>query len=565
MKFTIVVLIACLFVACHDKPKTAPGIQYATSPEMFNHAASIRLSQPDSAFYYFASITENSNDSLYIGAAYWYMASIQSNAGDHLGCQESALKGLRYLTRNDEWSRSVISSLYDELAKANARLKNFAAALEHHDLSIQNQDSESGKAIMINNKAVTYKMMEDYETAINLYNESLHLLQKNISNSSDSTEYARTLSNLAYVQWLADKSHRPLPDLFRALDIRLLLNDTWGATTSYNHLAGYYVKTRPDSALYYSRKMYQLASQNNNSDEKLQALKYLTALVPRDSSSEYFSRYVALNDSINEASAAASNKFALVRFQLEKSKAENKLLQQDNEVKSLQINQQRLSMLGIVIITLLVIVFAIWWQRKEKQRLRLEKENAVRESQLKISQKVHDVVANGLYRVMTQIEHNPSYDKETALDQLEQLYEQSRDLSYEPVPITGDVENRFTRLLSSFDSPEVLISIVGNTDEVWENVSEEAQQQLEHILQELMVNMKKHSRAENVLVRFDSRDGQLQVQYSDDGVGFPPKFKIGNGLQNTENRILELGGEFIFTNHSPSGVMVKIVIPKTTA
>ncbi|PIG95774.1 hypothetical protein CS542_10115 [Pedobacter sp. IW39] len=42
-------------------------------------------------------------------------------------------------------------------------------------------------------------------------------------------------------------------------------------------------------------------------------------------------------------------------------------------------------------------------------------------------------------------------------------------------------------------------------------VSAEAKYELEHVLQELMVNMSKHSKANNVAVRFEYKDNYLNV------------------------------------------------------
>nr|GFD55410.1 hypothetical protein [Tanacetum cinerariifolium] len=61
--------------------------------------------------------------------------------------------------------------------------------------------------------------------------------------------------------------------------------------------------------------------------------------------------------------------------------------------------------------------------------MELEAQNALRNSQLNTSKRVHDVVANGLYRVMTEIENQADMDRENVLDKIEALYEKSRDIS----------------------------------------------------------------------------------------------------------------------------------------
>lgn len=87
------------------------------------------------------------------------------------------------------------------------------------------------------------------------------------------------------------------------------------------------------------------------------------------------------------------------------------------------------------------------------------------------------------------------------------------------------------------------------------------QRELTYILQELMVNMKKHSAAANVVVKFEDMGNQIKIQYADDGIGLPSDFQYGNGLANTENRIASIGGKITFGNSTEQGLHILILIP----
>jgi signal transduction histidine kinase len=82
----------------------------------------------------------------------------------------------------------------------------------------------------------------------------------------------------------------------------------------------------------------------------------------------------------------------------------------------------------------------------------------------------------------------------------------------------------------------------------------------EQILQELMVNMKKHSAAQNVVLKFESLQDKILIHYTDDGLGLPSSFQYGNGLTNTENRIKRIGGNFTF-DETLKGLKIRISIP----
>src|SRR5690606_33576058 len=154
--------------------------------------------------------------------------------------------------------------------------------------------------------------------------------------------------------------------------------------------------------------------------------------------------------------------------------------------------------------------------------------------------------------------------RQSLLDEMETLYEQSRDISYDPIsPPPQDFSKEIAALLMSFSTRETGISIVGNTPEIWKGVQEKYRKELKHALQELMVNMKKHSRANNVVVKFELTPKGLNIHYTDDGRGLPAEFRFGNGLNNTENRIRNMGGLFTFNLPCETGLKIQLFIPIT--
>jgi len=107
---------------------------------------------------------------------------------------------------------------------------------------------------------------------------------------------------------------------------------------------------------------------------------------------------------------------------------------------------------------------------------------------LRTSKKIYDVLANGLYRVMTEIENNVEIDKEIILDKIEDLYEKSRDISYDEMPhAKQNFDDKITSLLTSFATSTTKVFIAGNTANLWNNVDATVKYEVEHVLQELMV------------------------------------------------------------------------------
>ena len=82
------------------------------------------------------------------------------------------------------------------------------------------------------------------------------------------------------------------------------------------------------------------------------------------------------------------------------------------------------------------------------------------------------------------------------------------------------------------------------------------------MLQELLVNMKKHSNCSLVMLIFKKNKNNLEINYSDNGAGAPIDELIkGKGLQNVRNRILDVKGNITFESEPNKGFKSSIVLP----
>lgn len=548
------ILLFMVLIGC-QQPEPVPA---PTSNSGFSTAMELLNSQPDSAFYYFNEVATQSTDSLEIASALNYMAIIQHNAGDYFGSIETLLAALGYLKEETEDKKPYYQAVYNLLGSNNLTLDNYIDAILYYQQTVELSTDPNFKNVARNNLAVAYQKQGDYAKAIEL----LTAIQKDTA--SNPSNQARIQSNLARTRWLQNNSYNPLPDFWAALHLRSKQKDQWGLNASYSHLADYYSSTRPDSALYYASNMYAVASGLNSVDDELEALQKLIPLAAPADAKRYVTEYMRLSDSLQTARNTARNQFALVRYEAAKTKAENlELLNANAEKELLLVRQQLIG--GALVLTLIgLIIFVMNRQRKKKEQLQLQFEQSLQEQQLKTSQKVHDVVANGLYRIMTTIEHKEKLDKDELLDNIEELYEKSRDISYEAPdkkPAAGSYHQSINDLLKGFASESTRVVIVGNEPDYWKYLDSNAKKNLEQILQELMVNMRKHSKASLVVVKLEKDHQALKIRYTDDGIGFPEASKFGNGLRNTENRILELNGRISFGQHQPTGLTIEIYLP----
>jgi signal transduction histidine kinase len=510
----------------------------------------------DSAYCYFNKITTTSKDSLQIAMSYNYMATIQSDAGDYFGSQETLVTSLRFLNAKKQNDVNCMASDYNDLGTNSLNLKNYNAAISFYDSAVNISKEKSFQLIILNNKAVAYQKKGAYVQAIATYKQIIPQVP------ARQTDYARALSNIARTKWLQNPGYNAVPELLKALQIRREENDLWGQNASYAHLADYYGRKRQDSAFFYAGRMYAVASRLQSPDDRLEALQKLITSGPSQAAKQYFAGYQQLSDSLQTARNAAKNQFALIRYDAEKNKADNLKLQKDNTEKRYEILRQGIFLYLTLFVLIGGAIAAFFWYRKRKQRLELEAQNAIRESQLKTSKTIHDVVANGLYRMMSEVENQEQLDRELLLDRIEVLYNRSRDISYEaPQGEEHNFPEKIAATLLSFATDQTKVVLAGNDEAFWLKTSPLVKHELEHVLQELMVNMKKHSSARNVVVRFEDRGSRHQIIYKDDGIGFSDASRRKNGLNNTGNRIKTIGGELIFDGKSGKGLQIDISFP----
>ena len=400
----------------------------------------------------------------------------------------------------------------------------------------------------LNNKAKTFQETKNYNEALKIYNKILE------GESKNKNEYSRALSNFAYTQWLQNPKNNYDFEFYKALNIRLKEKDLWGLNASYSHLADYYTQKKPDSALIYATKMYDVAKTLKSPDDQIEALQKLIILENPEKSKQYFLTYQKLNDSLQTARSKAKNQFALIRYETEKNKADFQKAQADNVKKQNQILKQYA---GLGILGLVLIGGGVWYRRRKKI-LQQEKELEVKKTELRYSKKVHDVVANGIHRVMTKLENQEHIDKETMLDDLEIVYEKSRDISYDHEK-NNDLPfgEKLTEMLKYYSSDDLQLVIIGNEEIQWDKLNKNIQAEVFYVLQELMTNMKKHSKATRVVIRMNRINEEITIRYTDNGVGCD-KLSPKNGIKNTGNRMESIGGTINFDAVSGEGFKAEL-------
>lgn len=502
------------------------------------------------AYVYFNALKDKSitaKDTLSTISHLRRIAIIQYQLGDYYGSETSVISALNYL-ENSEQNDSVYEpkvGLYNELGQIHTNLLNYETALKYFNSGLEIAKSKDNINIIQNNIALVYLEKEAYKLA----ERDFLIVYENSLTEDNLIQTSRALNNLAFVQ---SKLAKPgaLEKLQEALEIRIKTNDLSGIYSSYNNLSTYYKdKSTIDSATVYANKAYEVAKSINSASYIEDALSHILSL----STDSKVVEYKILKDSITTAKQVAENKYALIKFNyLKQEKIANVFRFQQEQEKQKKVIYQ-LSTLFVVLASILIMF--LLKARYKKQRLL-----SVYKTETRISKKVHDEVANDVYHLMTKLQSDTSSNDEFIVDELEDIYNKTRDISKENnvLNVMENYSELIQELLMGYSSGEVNV-ITKNLSQIdWSTLPEITKITLYRVLQELLTNMRKHSKANIVVVGFNQIKNKTHIKYTDNGVGC--ELSLKGGLQNTENRMESINGSINFETAINKGFKAVITV-----
>lgn len=521
----------------------------------------LNKNKSDSAFYYFNHAKEAyllDNNNVFIGKSLIDMAIIQANEGDYIGSEETAVEALRYIKKSQH--NASLSAVYNCLAISKTEQKDYDQAIIYYNLALKFSTNKISVINIKNNGAVVNIKAGNYDNAIKI----LTKLSNDPFLNNLPIQKARITDNLAYAKWLYNPNYKADKILYQALKMREKASDSIGQIANHYHLSEYYEKISFKKAIFHAIKMYDIASKLGNIDDQLAAMQKIILLdTPSTREKNYFNSYIRLNDEINLKRIKAKNQFALIRYEVERNKEENALLKADNAQKNYLLLKQKVMFGSVICLTILILILLIFWYQRRKAKFRQEKIEEVHRTKLKYSKKIHDEVANGIYFLMVQLENNSDAKPTKIIDELELLYHKSRDISHDEefkIDLKEEFSITLRNLIKPYGAKNTRIILIGNEPHIWENISNNKKEDIYYILKELMTNMKKHSKADIVTLKFKKEYSTISIEYSDNGVGLAGS-NGGNfkDLKNIKDRLDPTQGCYFIDKGKLTGYSIKII------
>jgi two-component system, sensor histidine kinase LadS len=194
----------------------------------------------------------------------------------------------------------------------------------------------------------------------------------------------------------------------------------------------------------------------------------------------------------------------------------------------------------------------------------------------RLSSEFHDsigqnllVIRNRVLLMLKQTQTNGQKEKldglaaitSETLDEIRAISQNLRPTTLDTIGLTASLNNMLERLKRS---TEIKINFVC-PQSIDESIDKELEINIYRILQELMNNVLKHSKAHQTTVTITQDVHQLLIQVEDDGVGFDTQTRAinstSNGFTSIKERVKILRGDITIVSEKQKGTVIDVTIP----
>ena len=366
--------------------------------------------------------------------------------------------------------------------------------------------------------------------------------------------------------------------------------------THYNNLAtiAYQLSEFKDAEKLFDQSFY--FSTKSKSAEKMRDYYQHRYLFNRKrnnlkETAKYQEKYITLRDSVFDIERAENFAELETKYQTEKKEKEllkSKSLALEAEAEIKKKNFQFI-LLFVFIIGIVLISYLIYRQQKFKHRqqaqefelksaiTQIETQNKLQEQRLNISRDLHDNIGSQLTFIISSVDNvkyafdidNPKLDdrltnissfaKETIVELRDTIWAMnSNEITFE------DLESRINNFIEKAKEAKDEIQFSFETDADLKDVKLNSIEgmNLYRTIQEAVNNAVKYADASTISIAVKRIKNQIKITIQDNGIGFDQDtIEKGNGLQNMQKRMEEIGGKFSLSS-SNDGTKITVLIYK---
>lgn len=512
------------------------------------------------------------------------LANIYEKNQQYKLAMTSFLDALRYFESvNDEKNSHVTKG---NIGLLLLKLKDYPKALNYISDVVEYQEGNNASAelcVSCLNLGNVYLQMNDTINALRLYNRSL----KNCNEVGDKKGVSSAYNNIASIKTEQKKSKEAIALYVKSQRAREELNsDIDKANFDLNIAEQYVLASRYDEAkqlllgtkiVFEKKKLYDKLQINYKS-----LIGVYAKLKQLDSVSFYIDKLVIVNNQLLEDSVLKHTAELETKYQTAKKE---KLLQQ----KEAEAKQKNIMLVGISFLAFFIalIGFLIYRQQKLKTAQqekefelksaisKIENQNKLQEQRLSISRDLHDNIGAQLTFIISsmdnikyafeitneKLDHKlsniSSFARETIVELRDTIWAMnSNEISFEDLEIR--INNYIEKAKEAKD--QISFSFAIDPDLKNQKLTSVQGMNIYRTIQEAVNNAIKYANASIISINAKKSNDLTKITIQDNGLGFDQAtIQKGNGLQNMQKRIEEIGGKFSIES-SNEGTKIEILL-----
>ncbi len=535
-----------------------------------------------------------------------------------LGNYDNAIKHLHKCLEYKKDAK-FISTVYNSFALIYYERDDYISALSYLKKSLEffeNKEDSKVKTVVIQNIGAISHFIKEYDEAIKYYNKAYYIAK--------SKGYHRitidVMINLGLVyqdKKMYDKAEEayketlPIAEKLGYLDKQVTLyNNLEESSKSQNKYKEAYLFFEKKVNIKDSIRELQKDKEINelevkfNTLQKEKEIEFLT-IENKNRNLELVNQKEAIrNLKLQQEIEEKENENKVLAFQntAEKALNENTLLKKNEELRKAELriqeaetNRQKgfknIILYSFLILMIPVIGLLITYYQKHKTQSELnKKKDEINEQKIssllkdqelmvikasikgqdqerkRIAQELHDSIGGNLAAIKLQLNNTENNDLTTINTQIDDTYEQVRSLSHNLIP-KKFTENNFCDVLEEYFNNIGKASSLHTSFIVYpraeiDYLKEDLKVETFKIIQELVTNVIKHSKASSIELQLNLVENDLSILFEDNGIGFKVEEKTdGIGYRNIKNRLQKISGTIHIDSRIKRGTIIDITAP----
>jgi two-component system sensor histidine kinase UhpB len=390
------------------------------------------------------------------------------------------------------------------------------------------------EARILHQSGLLYRRMGEMEKARTSFTQSMALSVQ----LGDSITYKRTKSELINLDFAEQKNKEIELQLLDGLNTLIRTGDRQQEAIEYHRMSEFYTQRKDfEKALYYLKK------------------------------------HESLTDSVEGNEVLVQLKELEEKYSSEKREKEIELLKKDQELQTLELQQQRANTTIIVVALISVLVIGTLLINRYRVMNRIKRQAELERMRQNIARDLHDDIGSTLssINIMSKVAMNQT-DNLSHLQKIStyssRMMESMSDMVWSINPVNDSVDQMLVKMkefTAEMLEPKNIQYDFQHDEAVTEiKLDVEKRKSLFLIFKEAINNAAKYSEATKVSIGLNRVNGSLQLMLHDNGKGFDASTVVrGNGLKNMAARAQAIKSTWTHVSEPGKGTTISIQVPIT--